>query len=89
MDEPILKSGRDTLLVAIPFVMCLVGSIFRLDGLFFKSGKTSNNSYGRPPRGVTANGEPIFTDPDGRVVEWPNRRSKAKSATSGQSVAVD
>lgn len=82
MDEPILKSGRDTLLVAIPFVMCLVGSIFRLDGLIFKSGKTSNNNYGRPPRGLTASGEPIFTDPDGRVVEWPDRRGNAKTAAS-------
>jgi hypothetical protein len=89
MDEPILKSGRDTLLVAVPFVMCLVGSIFRLDGLFFKSGKSSNNSYGRPPRGVTATGDPIFTDPDGKVVEWPDRRRNAKGAASGQSVAVD
>jgi hypothetical protein len=89
MDEPILKSGRDTLLVAIPFIMCLVGSIFRLDGLFFKSGKTSSNNYGRPPRGVTPTGEPIFTDPDGRVVDWPERRRNAKSATSGQSVAGD
>jgi hypothetical protein len=89
MDEPILKSGRDTLLVAIPFVMCLVGSIFRLDGLFFKSGKNSNNSYGRPPRGVTATGDPIFTDPDGRVVEWRDRSKKTKGATSGQSVAVE
>jgi hypothetical protein len=79
MDEPILKSGRDTLLVAIPFVMCLVGSIFRLDGLFFKSGKSSNRNYGRPPRGVSATGDPIFTDPDGRVVDLPERRRKAKA----------
>lgn len=89
MDEPILKSGSDTLLVAIPFVMSLVGSIFRLDGLFFKSRKSSNNSYGRPPRGVTPTGEAIFTDPDGRAAEWPDRRGKAKSPTGGQSVAVD
>ena len=73
MEDQILKSGRDTLLVAVPFVVCLIVSIFRLDGLFFKSGKSSNNSYGQPPRGVTPTGEQIFTDPDGRVVEWPDR----------------
>jgi hypothetical protein len=88
MDEPILKSGRDTLLVAVPFVMCLVGSRFRLDRMFFRSRKSSKNSYGRPPRGVTPTGEPIFTDPDGKVVEWPDRRRNAKSATSGHSVPV-
>jgi hypothetical protein len=73
MEDQILKSGRDTLLVAVPFVICLIFSIFRLDGLFFKSGKSSNNSFGRPPRGVTPAGQQIFTDPDGRVVEWPDR----------------
>ena len=73
MDDQILKSGRDTLLVAIPFVTCLIVSIFRLDGLFFKSGKSSLNKHGRPQRGVTPSGEPIFTDPDGRVVERASR----------------
>lgn len=100
MDDSILKSGKDTLLAAIPFVMCLVGivtclvfSIFRLDVLLFKSGKSksksSKNSVGLPPRGVSATGAPIFTDPDGRLVEWPDRRSKSKTETSGQPVAVD
>lgn len=75
MDEPILRSGRDTLLVAIPFVFCLVASVFRLDELFFRSGKGSRKgSSQRPPRGLNPNGEPIFTDPDGRVVAGSDRR---------------
>jgi hypothetical protein len=74
MDEPILKSGRDTLLVAIPFVICLVCSVFRLDEWFFRSGKGSTKSSRRPPRGLSPKGEPIFTDPDGRVVDSPGHR---------------
>jgi hypothetical protein len=38
MQDAILKSSRDTLLVAVPFVVCLVGGMFRLDGLSFESG---------------------------------------------------
>jgi hypothetical protein len=73
MDEPILKSGRDTLLVAIPFVICLVSSVFRLDELFFRSGKGSTKNSRRPPQGLNPDGEPIFTDPDGKVVAGPDR----------------
>jgi hypothetical protein len=73
MDDQILTSGRDTLLVAIPFVMCMVGSIFPLDGLFFKSEKSSLNKCMQPLRGVGPWGEPIFTDPGRRLVECPSR----------------
>ena len=74
MDDPILKSGRDTLLVAIPFVICLVSSVFRLDELFFRSRKSSKKNSRRPPRGLNPKGEPIFTDPDGRMVASQDRR---------------
>jgi hypothetical protein len=72
MDEVILKSGRDTLLVAIPFAVCLFVSIFGLDQWIAKPRENSRRS--RPVCGVDEHGEPILTDPDGRVVRRRNRR---------------
>ena len=69
MQVEILRSGRDTLLVAVPFVLCLVGTVFRLDGWFFKSGSRPWISYGLPRHAWYAASEPILTDPDGKVVD--------------------
>ncbi len=67
VQDEILKSSRDVLLVAVPFVMCLVGSMFRLDGLFFKSGNSPWKPYGLH-HAWNLRAEPVLTDPDGRVV---------------------
>jgi len=65
MNESILLSGRDTLLVAIPLVLCLVVSIFRLDrGIALPKGSLNRR---RLACGLDAFGEPILRDPDGRL----------------------
>lgn len=71
MDEHILISGRDTLLIAIPFVLLLLISIFRLDE-FIAAPKGALNQR-RPACGVDEFGEPILRDPDGRL-SGPQRR---------------
>jgi hypothetical protein len=66
MHEDILISGRDTLLFAIPFVLMLLISIFRLDeALATPKGAMKRR---RPACGLNEAGEPILRDPDGRVV---------------------
>lgn len=62
--EVILMSGKDTILVAIPFIALLIMGLFRLDGMFIKSRKKSRRPP--PPSGVDEEGRPIFSDPDGR-----------------------
>ena len=66
MHRMILSSGRDTLLVAIPFVAILLISIFRLDEAL----STSQGALKRRRSvcGTDEDGEPILRDPDGRVV---------------------
>jgi len=64
MDEAILTSNRDTLLVAIPFVAMLLMSYFRLDELIVAPDKAGKPR--RAPCGVDMDGEPILCDPDGR-----------------------
>ena len=63
MHEAILKSGRDSLLVAIPMVALLFVVFFRLDEWLFRSKRSSARRP--PPRGVDSEGRPIFSDPDG------------------------
>jgi hypothetical protein len=75
MDDTIFKDGRDTLLLAFPLVVCVALSMFRLDSFFIRSARNSPNGFRRPPGGLDENGEPIFTDPDGKVVCWRKRGS--------------
>jgi hypothetical protein len=52
------------LLIAIPFFVILLFSVFGADlmqGRRKKAGKTQ-----RPPSGIDAKGKPILSDPDGR-----------------------
>jgi hypothetical protein len=63
MREAISMSSRDAILVAIPFIALLIMGLFRLDGVFVKSRKSSRRP---PPSGVDEEGRPIFSDPDGR-----------------------
>lgn len=64
MSDAFMKSGRDAILVAIPFIALLIMGLFRLDGVFVKSRKSSKAS--KPPSGVDEAGRTIFSDPDGR-----------------------
>jgi hypothetical protein len=65
VDEHILISGRDTLLVAIPFVLMVVVGIFRLDRILGAPEFIPNRQ--RPACGIDEFGEPILRDPDGRL----------------------
>lgn len=64
MLETFLSPGRDSVLIAIPALALLLGSMFRLDQLI-ASPKVAPRKQ-RPPCGVDMDGEPILTDPDGR-----------------------
>jgi hypothetical protein len=65
MDQNVLISGRDTLLIAIPFVLVLLVCIFRLDHLFaIQKGAAPNR---RSPGGLDKSGNQIMRDPDGRL----------------------
>jgi hypothetical protein len=70
MHDAILGSGRDTFLVAIPFLGMLVVCFFRLDERFAAPKKTGRQP--RPPCGVDLDGRSILCDPDGRP--WNNPR---------------
>jgi len=63
MQETMLNPGWDTLLVAVPFVVLLAMSIFRLDEVIAapKRGRIQ-----RRTGGTDIDGNPILCDPDGR-----------------------
>lgn len=68
MHDQMLGSDRDALLLAIPFIALLFIGLFRLDEVFFKSRRAGKGKRPlRPPSGVDQNGQPIFTDPDGKL----------------------
>lgn len=64
MHDAVLKSGWDTVLVAIPFVVLLLVGFFRLDDLFASAKHKKDRR--RPECGFDENGELLATDPDGR-----------------------
>jgi hypothetical protein len=81
MQENLLLSGRDTLLVGIPFVFILLIAVFRLDGVLTGS---RGSVMRRPPmRGTDEAGEPILTDPDGRLVERRRPARRVSKVLSG------
>ncbi|MGB8262044.1 MAG: hypothetical protein WCE75_16920 [Terracidiphilus sp.] len=61
MHETILSSGRDAVLVAIPFLAMLLVGFFRLDEIFASG--SHRVRAGRPLTGFDANGEPMLSDP--------------------------
>jgi hypothetical protein len=64
MHDAILSSGRDTFLIAIPFLGLLLAALFRLDERFAAPKKVGGPR--RPPCGLDLDGRPILCDPDGR-----------------------
>jgi hypothetical protein len=74
MDQSILISSKDTLLLAIPLLLVTFASAFRLDRII-AAPKGSQNRR-RPACGVDESGVEIFCDPDGRRSS-PRRRSVA------------
>lgn len=80
MDQHVLISGRDALLVAIPFIGLLLLSIFRLDHLIATPKAALNRR--RPPCGVDEFGEPILCDPDGRLLATQRSRIRLETPQS-------
>jgi hypothetical protein len=76
MEEHLLISGRDTFLIAIPFVVILMVTIFRLEQIiaFPKEVVTRR----RLACGVDEHGELVLRDPDGRL-SGPARPKKDSS----------
>jgi hypothetical protein len=64
MGNQILISGRDTLLVAIPFILLIGMSVFRAGE---KLGMGKKRDGYKPSCGVEGDGEPIMRDPDGKL----------------------
>ena len=67
-----MKSGWDTVLVAVPLIGLLLGTLFRVDEIF-ASGKREMRRN-RPFCGMDDDGEPLLSDPDGRLWRAPRGR---------------
>jgi hypothetical protein len=73
MHDFMIRSGRDTFLVAIPFVSMIFLCIFRFDETLAMPKRALSR---RPTmHGSDKDGNPILSDPDGRVIQ-PRRRLK-------------
>jgi hypothetical protein len=69
LHESVLISGRDALLIAIPFGLLLLVQFFRLDELVATSRRPK--SAARRFCGPDAVGDLVLTDPDGRTAGSP------------------
>jgi hypothetical protein len=65
--DTILISGRDSVLVAIPFIFMLFLSVFRFDEALARPRAATASS--RQVRGMNEAEVAILRDPDGRLVE--------------------
>jgi hypothetical protein len=72
MHRVILNSGRDMLLIAIPFAVLLVAVVFRLDEIIAAPKRALRQR--RPLSGMNEDGKPILSDPDGRRSGKPHLR---------------
>lgn len=79
MHDSIFISGRDTLLIAIPSIFMLAMCVLRLDVTLAHPQRSSKRRA--HARGVDENGEPIFTDPDGRRVPTPRRTGQRQAGS--------
>jgi hypothetical protein len=85
MQEYLLLSSRDTLLIAVPFVVILMITIFRLDQIIASPREPLTGR--RLACGLDEHGEPLLRDPDGRL-SGPVRRRKARTAAEAPSEPV-
>jgi hypothetical protein len=65
MNEEMLTTGRDAYLIGIPLILLLLFGLFRLDELVSRPKKTLKRR--RPSCHVDEDGEPVLSDPDGRL----------------------
>ena len=78
MNQSILLSNRDTLLVAVPFVLAMLFSIFGLEQI--AAAPRIPLSRRRPICGTDESGKPILRDPDGRLSDARPARRRAQAA---------
>ncbi|MGC1461060.1 MAG: hypothetical protein WA802_02590 [Terracidiphilus sp.] len=64
MHEPVLNSGWQTGIVAVPFLFMLLAGVFRLDEVFVTQRQSVRRR--RPAPGIDQDGQPTVCDPDGR-----------------------
>ncbi|HUB00122.1 MAG TPA: hypothetical protein VMA34_17445 [Terracidiphilus sp.] len=73
VQEIVLKSGWDTFLIAAPFIGLLLATVFRLDEVFASNKREVRRRSALC--GTDENGEPLFSDPDGRLWRSPRAGS--------------
>jgi len=66
VQDSVLNSGWQSVLVAIPFIFMMMVGVFRLDELIAAQKKSVKRQ--RPASGVDQDGRPLLCDPDGRPV---------------------
>jgi hypothetical protein len=77
MQDEILKSGRDTLLIGIPLLLLLFVCLFRLDELLFRPRKKQAR---KPAVGTEGRGVRSFsTHPDGKPLSEGRRGKERRS----------
>ena len=64
MHDFVLKSGWETLLVALPFLGVLLAGFFRIDQVIATPRRAK--AVRRPACGIDQSGRALMTDPDGR-----------------------
>ena len=72
VQETVLKSGWDTILVAAPFIVLLLATLFRVDEIV-AAGERGVRRH-RASWGLDEDGEPQLSDPDGRL--WRAQRGR-------------
>jgi hypothetical protein len=65
MSGEIPMSGRDSILVGVPFIALVALLVFRLSVLIFRPREISKWPQ-HPLCGANANGQTMFCDPDGK-----------------------
>jgi hypothetical protein len=80
--ESVLISGRDALLIAIPFGLILLVQFFRLDELVAKARPSKNAA--RRFCGPDAVGDMVLTDPDGRTARTSRPQGRRADSSPGQ-----
>ena len=74
MHDTILISGRDSILVAIPFIFMLFLSVFRLDETLARP--RAATARRQPAGGMNEAGALILRDPDGQLVDTQRTKTR-------------
>ena len=72
MNDLAQTTGRDALLIGIPLIILMLVGLFRLDELFSRPQKAIKKR--RLSCQMDEDGEPVISDPDGKLSKAPSRR---------------